>query len=399
MIRSLLLSLTCLLATQLISPNVIFSDSVIIRFANGDQESLPIQHFFDANGQLQRSRFDCVKSLKLKTRVKVSNEPKIFVQLTNGDMLFVDQFKCVKDSFEVIFFGETLLLPIENVREVTWSTTLYDYQRPLFSADVDDIVALENDDLVKGEFITIGDQQLRIVTDVGLIEIPVNKVKTLFLSPQLSETLKESQIAYECYFSNGSVVTADSMTYSKNEDQFQLRFAGLYEFAIAQEEIMRVELWSDSSKRISSEHLKSHYCESFFGREQAAIENFNTDGQLLVTPQMSSKYGFGVRSHSRLTFEIPPEAVSISGTVGLDARGGQNGAVKAIVLVDGQIAWQTVLDRHKSPAFDLPVISLQRSELQVSSRELELVVDFDATADVGDQVNWQGVHFQFPVKD
>jgi hypothetical protein len=399
MIRSALVFLTCLFAIQLIFPKVVFSESVMIRFADGEQETQTIQHLFNANGELQETLLERVKTLTLKTRLEVSKELKIFVQLTNGDILFVDQIKSVDDSFEVEFFGESLLLPIEIVREVTWKTTQYEYQRLKFPAGVDDIVALENGDLVKGEFIAIEEQELRIVTDVGLIKIPAGKVKTLTLSAQLSEEIKQPQRAYECYFSNGSVVTVDSLAYSEKESQFQFRFADLFKFSVPQKEITRIEIWSERFKRISKDHLKSHSSENFFGAEQQVFANFNSDRQLLITSQMSSKFGFGVRSHSRLTFEIPAEAVSVCGVVGLDARGTQNGAVNASILVDGQIVWQAVLDRFKSPSFDLPVISVHTSEVQKAFRKLELVVDFGATADVGDQVNWQGIYFELLTKD
>lgn len=389
------MALACLLLCLIEQSSLLLADSVEVLDQMGGSRRIKIASLVNEQGALLPHFLD-VKSLHFAPQSLAPEESKIAVELTNGDLLFIDRLKIVDEVLTCEFDHHELLISIEYVRHVTWTVKLPAYRKPGFHGQgPDDIIELQAFDRIVGEFIELDSEELQVVTDLGLMKVPVGKLKSLHLSDQLSVEVKRPDYAYECYFVNGSVITVDTVTFDLNANQVQLTLGSVYSLTLPIVQLARIEIWSERFQRITSKQLVDYTGQSFFGSQIDLQVDANANGQLLINAERFAKSGFGVRSGSSLVFRVPSEAVALGGSVGLDRRAGEYGAVEVEILIDGQSLWKGDLGHKSQPLYRLSEIEFPESESR-KSRLLEFIFQFGAAADIGDLVNLQNIYLMFP---
>jgi hypothetical protein len=119
----------------------------------------------------------------------------------------------------------------------------------------------------------------------------------------------------------------------------------------------------------------------FLSRVWSANRNRSVRGGTLRVGGQIEHLGWGVHSRTRLTFDVPSDAGFLRTDVGLDDEFGSRGDAEARIVQGDRILWSGRVHSGER--------RLSTGWLAIRPGEpVELVADFGARADVGDEVNW-----------
>lgn len=345
-------------------------------------------HLLDIIGKEVSASLNQVKAVSWRDRLQEHfGDSDVAVQLTNGDVLFVEQV-ATRDELVLIYLMNQLAeIPLEFVRSISFGSHAQHWMEPEFMQGESDAVLLLNGDLVHGDLVGLTPAKIVIFTEVGELALALDTVRTVLLSSTLTKEISRDREFVEMILKNGSVLSAQQLKFVEAEGSFAVQVSPELHISVPASLVCHLEVWQKHQRQLSHMRPVRFQSEDFWGNAQSFHRNRNFSRQLLISGQQVYGGGFGVHSRCEMVFEVPPQAVSFVTIVALDSRAEVDAAVDAFIDVDSKVAWKrSVVSRGES--------SLVRAEIDVTNAStLSLRIDFGSRANVGDLVNWCRPYF------
>lgn len=326
-------------------------------------------------------------SVDFSSEINRSSAKKILVLLTNRDQLLVDRVELLEDEIQTQLYGQQISIPVDYIAEITWNTSIDQYQRSNISGLQEDLLSLNNGDQVRGELLEIEEDHLTFATEAQSLLVPRQNLNKVVFNPELSLQPSLPENLSRLFLENGSCLSVKSWDVSSSlHCEYDLKQATKLVFP--RKELLRIDLpsrfWSDLAESM----LVSQSGEDFWGKKTQHRYAQNAELGVLLSEDRFDVLGFGVESNSLLEFELPDDVKAISFGVGLDQRASQYAAVEVVVKVNGSSIWSDQLSGESDRFKWIPKLNLSQVVPASSKRVLTLEVKFGQRANVGDLVNW-----------
>lgn len=308
------------------------------------------------------------------------------VLLANGDRIRATAHHA---NQEVLRVNSELLgdleIPLERVQALVINAPAEPSAREkllagiLFGQRKQDVVVLANGDELKGTFLGLDDNMIRLAGAQGGVEINRNGVRAIALSSDLTSFPAPKGLYAKLFLADGSeLALLDGRLDGSN---FRGRTAFDRGITVPLEQLGAIEFRNgrltylsdlDASDYRHTPYLRTRYP---YQRDRSVMGNV-----LSLRGQVSRK-GLGMHSRSELTYRLDGQFRRFEAVVGIDDETAGQGSVVFRVLLDGKPAWESgPVTGQAAP---------QRVQLDVDrARQMTLVVDFGALGDVQDHADW-----------
>ncbi|TWT49920.1 NPCBM/NEW2 domain protein [Thalassoglobus neptunius] len=363
--------------------------AVQIRLLDGTTLSSESVHWPESNSQIELQTetgpqlidWESVDVVEFDQPIRETNLSTSAIRLTSDDLLFVDSVHLLDEQIETEFAGQTIRIPIEMCRSMTFHTTprlLHDSTGSLPNRDV---VTLINNDQIQGDLIDFSREAVEIDCNLGNLSLPIENIQSVQFNPILSTVLSLETSLARIIFRNGSLLTVESIQHSQTPDHIQLNVPELGILDISIDAVQRIESLARPSVSIGQSIQPQVATSDFFGSQLKSIWNRTPDGRTLLTDGRFFRDGIGVYPKTEIQLQVPANARSFMTSVGLDDRQEDCGNVEATIFLDDVVLWTATLDAQSQRFATTP-------EIPVSPGSLKLVIDFGLRADLADLTCW-----------
>jgi hypothetical protein len=242
-----------------------------------------------------------------------------------------------------------------------------------------DVIVLANADELKGTFLGLDDDAIRLDGPQGEVEINRSGVRAIALSSDLISFPAPKELYAKVFLADGSELAM--LDGRLDGSSFRGRAAFDRELRMPLEQIAAIEFRNGRLAYLSDlDHSEYRHTPYLGVRYDYERDRTVTGGVLSLRGQVFRK-GLGMHSRSELTYRLDGRYRRFEALVGIDDEtDGQGSAVFRVVL-DGRPAWESQpVTGQAAP---------QRVQLVVAgARQITLVVDFGALGDVRDHADW-----------
>ncbi|HEX3726229.1 MAG TPA: NPCBM/NEW2 domain-containing protein [Pirellulales bacterium] len=247
-----------------------------------------------------------------------------------------------------------------------------------------DRAILDNGDELAGTIEQLTAESLNLATDTGRLTVESKGLSTLIFNPVLLDKPKLSGLRMLVGFSDGSRVTASSL--SADAHTAELKLAGGAEIHAATESIVALQplggrtVYLSDLKPAGYRHIPFLQLSWPLGLDHTALGGLlRCEGKLYLK-------GLGMHSPSRVTYTLNRPYRSFEAEVALDAESRLRGSVVFRVFVDdGSGRWRDAATSEIVRGGDPP--RSMRADL-AGAKRISLLVDFADHGDELDHADW-----------
>jgi hypothetical protein len=247
-----------------------------------------------------------------------------------------------------------------------------------------DTVYLRNGDTVEGVLADLDEKTVQVEVAKRTVDLPRDRVAAVALGTELASSLRPKGAYGRLVFANGNRL---SLLSAICPDGRTLTGVTLFQAPVSVPLDEVIALSIEQGKAVYLSDLKPRDYEYTSYLPTALAAGLASDGgfggrDLRVAGNTHDK-GLGLRSASRVTYDIGGKYRQFEALVGLDDHTGLKGSARVGVLVDGKpqdLGIKQDLTANNGP---LPV-----SINVAGARELTLLVEYGQGGDVQDNVNW-----------
>lgn len=247
-----------------------------------------------------------------------------------------------------------------------------------------DVVLLANGDQWNGTVEAIGKTTIRVVTDLGAIDVDRYGVAAIRFR-NITEPPPEADAplgpTFRCWvgFADGSRLPVDDLTI--DGDGATLTFAGRDLKQILTDDIVFLQPLEGRASYLSDSKPAGYRQLPYLSISWPYRLDRSVEGGLLRALGRLHLKGIGLHSAARISYRVPKDAKQFQAEAAIDETAEERGSAGFRVYVDGRAASQTVLVRGGQPP--------QPIRVDVAGAErLDLIVDFADRADQLDHANW-----------
>ncbi len=314
-----------------------------------------------------------------------AHDPSIFVRLTNDDWIRVVSLSIQNELVTLSRFqvdeksgvpAHVMTFGLEFLHSVHFSSQESDI---LQIHNNDDIVALTNGDVLRGQLVAMSTKSLTLKTGLGLVELELARVATLSMNPELASIPKKTENYVLLYCRDDTVMTATKL----HLQEPQLITATILEESTLQlhfEEVNRIDCYNARFVSLMDLPLLKATGVTYFGTEFTPKKNRNLSNKRLVCDTHPFVRGWGVSSGSDLTFAVPPGFHGLITQVGLDASMRGKGSMVASIELEGKSVYEKEINNSV-------VVNMSPIDLSIS-QTFTLKIDYGKAADIHDLTNW-----------
>lgn len=251
-----------------------------------------------------------------------------------------------------------------------------------------DRVLLTNGDELTGRLESIGDDAVRLETDVGSVRIELPRLRAVVFNPGLLRRPPEKGPRAFAGFSDGSRLVADELIVA--DESLEITTLGGLTLKTGAEDIVGLQPLGGRAVYLSDmpaagfrhvPYLDLTWPPSADGGTWPYRTDRNVTGGLLRADGSLYLKGLGVHSAARLTYVLDGGYREFQSELAIDDSTAGGGSVRFRVYVDGQSKYTT--DVVRGGAAPVPVA------VDVSGAgRLDLIVDFADRAGVLDHADW-----------
>lgn len=310
------------------------------------------------------------------------------VYLVSGDVLRLRPMRVEEENLLATWEGfptwPVVSLPLTAIRGVIFQSPDDPSQRRRWEAAIfdaapgQDVAYLRNRDRVPGTWEGLDDTFVTF-SSTNIARLDRAGIGCLVLDPDLLDKTSERLPAGVVTLTDGSVVMVSTWELSDNS-RLSFRMTTGAVLDVDWNDVNRVQFFGPRLISLSEAPPRVEMT-PFLSRVWPANRNRSVRGG---TPRVGGQIehlGWGVHSRTRLTFDVPSDAGFLRTDVGLDDELGARGDAEARIVQGDRVLWSGRVhsgERRLSTGW----IAIQPGE------PVELVADFGARADVGDEVNW-----------
>lgn len=314
--------------------------------------------------------------------------PSGAVYLVSGDVLRLRPMRVEDENLLATWEGfpkrPVISLPLTAIRGVIFQSPddpsqLRRWEAAIFdAASGQDVAYLRNRDRVPGTWEGLDDTFVTF-SATNAVKLDRDGVGCLVLDPDLLDKASEKAPGGVVTLTDGSVVMVSTWEPS-DDSRLSFRMTTGTVVEVDWNDVKRVQflgpwliLLSEAAPRVEMT--------AFLSRIWPAYRNRSVRGGTLRVGGQMERLGWGVHSRTRLTFDVPSDAEFLRTDVGLDDEFGARGDAEARIVQGDRILWTGRIhsgDRRLSTGW----LAIRPGE------PVDLMADFGARADVGDEVNW-----------
>lgn len=318
------------------------------------------------------------------TLAETGQEPAIVLtdgSLLVGEVVETDKGRLTADSG---IFGP-VTLPVEMVAGVVFHPPVERHARDLLVDDVAgaqgnvDRVMLVNGDQLTGRLDTIRDNTVRLVTDVGPIDVKTERIRALVFNPLLATRPTRTGLHAVVGMRNGTRLVTQQLVV----DEASLRLTGPDGTAWtgSPSDLVFLQPLEGRAVYLSDLKVAAYRYVPYLTLTWPYHTDRNATGSMLRAGGRLYLKGLGMHSASRLTYMLAEPYRRFQAELAIDDSTGNRGSVRFRVFVDG---------REK---YTLPAVRGGTSPVPISvdlagAKRLDLVVEYADRADELDHANW-----------
>jgi len=325
-------------------------------------------------------------SLRRKDQPQVLGVSGSQVLLANGDRIRATAHHATQEVLRVNseLLGD-LEIPLERVRAVVLSAPPEPAGREkllnglLSNQRKQDVIILANGDELKGSFLGLDDNTIRLDGPQGGVEINRNGVRAVALSSDLISFPMPKELYAKILLADGSeLALLDGRLDGPN---FRGQASIDREITVPLEQLVGIEFRNGRLTYLSDLDHSEYRHTPYLGVRYPFERDRTVTGNVLSLRGQIFRKGLGMHSRSELTYRLNGQYRRFEAVVGIDDETAGHGSVVFRVLRDGQPAWESQpVTGQAAP---------QRVQLDVAgARQMTLVVDFGALGDVQDHADW-----------
>ncbi len=248
-----------------------------------------------------------------------------------------------------------------------------------------DAFLLANGDVLKGTVSQFGPGIWTLEVDGQARSVEVDRLMGVALDPRLIDYKPAGEPLVMMCWTDGSKVLAKSLRVDADKCEIQSSLGLTMSLSWGGEggpAIQRFEVRGGRARYLSEFEPVEERKEAYFDVPPTWRRDARADGELMMLAGQEYQRGLGMRSRTRLDYDVTGYDRFLS-TIGIDDGASDEAGVVFRVLVDGK------------QVFESPVMSLSTAPLPVDlalsgGEKISLVVDFGPRGDAGDLANWGG---------
>jgi hypothetical protein len=310
------------------------------------------------------------------------------VYLVSGDVLRLRPIRVEDENLLATWEGfptwPVVSLPLTAIRGVIFQSPddpsqLRRWEAAIFDASPgQDVAFLRNRDRVPGTWEGLDDTFVTF-SSTNAAKLDRAGVGCLVLDPDLLDKTSEKLPSGVVTLMDGSVVMVSTWEPS-DDSRLSFRMTTEAMLDVDWSDVRRVQFFGPRLISLSEAPPRVEMT-PFLSRVWSANRNRSVRGGTLRVGGQIEHLGWGVHSRTRLTFDVPSDAGFLRTDVGLDDEFGSRGDAEARIVQGDRILWSGRVHSGER--------RLSTGWLAIRPGEpVELVADFGARADVGDEVNW-----------
>lgn len=320
--------------------------------------------------------------------------PLAFVATADGGLLAADVLEADPEKLkaDADLFGP-VELPLDRVAAIVFRLPAERHTRDLLFDQVrvgeeghhgealaGDRVILVNGDSVGGRFRRFHENKLEMETDVGPLEIELDRVRALVLNPALLRPARHEGLYAIAGFDDGSRLVADRLVIEGST--LSITTAGGLVWQTARDELVSLRPMGGRATYLSDLEPSGTRQLPFLDLSWPPVRNDrNITGGLLRCGGELYLKGLGVHSADRLTYQWSEPYRRFEARLGIDDSTAGQGSVRFHVYVDGKEQYtSSIVCGGDEP---VPV-----SVDVAGAKRLDLIVDYADRADVEDHADW-----------
>ncbi|QDU10448.1 NPCBM/NEW2 domain protein [Gimesia aquarii] len=279
-----------------------------------------------------------------------------------------------------------LKVPLETIQAVYFQWPSMQQGRSQFIKKIariekkSDLFYLKNGDFLEGEFLGFNASTFRFESRAGETAIPRRGIRFFCFNPELINFPQPDQLHYQIELSDGTRLTASSLTIVKKMATIKTLFGA--EIQIELNQLNSIVPLDGKVIYLSQLKPTAYEFTPFFSQQWGWSRNRNVLSGPLIVGGKEFAFGIGMHSAAELSYDLDGKYARFQTEVGIDDATNGAGDVKVAILVDRRIVFQKVIRGSKQQAVVVPHIDL------TGAKELVLKVDFGKNADIQDHVNW-----------
>lgn len=247
------------------------------------------------------------------------------------------------------------------------------------SAGVGDTVRLENGDVVQGTLLEIQQKQVLFERDGAELRLDRDLVQAVAFDPSLFNYDVGDALYAQVSLRDGSVLNVrDAQTV---DNALKMTLVSGAELTAPISELVDLSFRNGRIVYLSDLEPSETAIEPYLDNPTPPKMNASVTGTPLRLTGKTFSKGIGVRSRTRLQYDLTDTFERFQAVVGLDASAGPQASVRFAVLVDGEEKFDSGL---MTPASEPKAVDVPLGD----ARRLELLVDFGERGDVDDNANW-----------
>ncbi len=318
------------------------------------------------------------------TLAELRQEP--FVVLADGSVVAAEVLEADKARLKAdsALFG-LLKLPVEAIAGIVFQPAVEQHTRDLLldriaSAEgTDDLVILRNGDQLRGRLESVRDNTVRLMTDVGAVDVKTDRIQYLVFSPALVRQVRPVGLHAMAGFNDGSRLVAQQLVVGPNS--LQLTTPDGTTWTASPESLVFLQPLGGQVVYLSDLKAAAYRCVPYLTLTWPYHPDRNVSGSLLRSGGRLYLKGLGMHSASRLTYLLPDTYRSFQAELAIDDSTDRRGSVRFRVFVDGREKYTSPIVRGGSPPLPIAVDI-------TGAKRLDLIVEYADRADEQDHANW-----------
>jgi hypothetical protein len=242
-----------------------------------------------------------------------------------------------------------------------------------------DVIVLANADELKGTFLGLDDDAIRLDGPQGEVEIKRTGVRAVALSSDLISFPAPKDLYAKVFLADGSeLAMLDGRLDGSN---FRGRAAFEREVSVPLEQLVAIEFRNGRLTYLSDLEPADYRHTPYLAVRYSYQRDRSVLGNVLSLRGQVFRKGLGMHSRSELSYQLNGQFRRFEAAVGIDDETAGQGSAVFRVLLDGRPAWESQPVNGQSAP--------QRVQLDLArAQKLTLVVDFGALGDVQDHADW-----------
>ena len=347
-------------------------------------------------------------SIQFGNQLKDENQqPLLF--LNSGDRIAGKIRRIEDDSVSCeLSFSKTVNIPLESTRAIVFKrpnapgatrNLLHELDRYVAKNDT---VWLENGDRLRGEFVELSDNQLKLETDNGEISLERNRVLAVAFNVELLSPYSAPARFVRASLTDGSdwtLVRVIAKSRGQQSSSGQSATENAADVSVTAQTLFGEEITMPVSQVCSLQFRNPNVVDltdlepaqiqysPFFtavdGMPAAAhfVKNRSVTGGMLEVSGRRFSRGLGMRSKCSVSYRLANQYARLLTSHGMDDSAAQKGSAVFTISVDGDQRYRSEVS-SRSQLVDVPSVDLK------SARELTLTVDFATHGDILDHADW-----------